>query len=154
MAIVNKYSVIYPDPDTQPQAPIPAKYKRGPVKTSMPSVAITNGDSATSTFHLVKLPSTCVLHNSSKVYHQAIAGVTTAHIGTEDDPDALLASSNISTGSAKSLITDTNAFSQDRELWELLGMAEDPGGEIALILTINADATATGKVLVKFDFTE
>jgi hypothetical protein len=130
----------YLDPASVPPDPIEA---RGRVIVA--TGTLTNGaaDSNTSMYHLVDLPSDCILQPGTffDVENDGFAQIV---IGTKTDTDALVdqtrATENIITPIANG---DAN---HGKRLWEVLGMAADPKCNISLYKHAEADATGAGSM--------
>lgn len=107
------------------------------------TVANASTDSNTSKFELARIPSNALLHENTffDVQNWGFAQVV---IGTETDTDALLdvarSSANVQSPIA---IGDAN---HGKALWDILGLAADPGGEIALWAHAEADASGAGSM--------
>lgn len=136
MAIVNTKSDLFgADVD-------PAKARGRPIVTTL-SVSNAADDSSGSTFLLCKLPSECIL-DSRTAFQVENWGFATVNIGTADDIDAL-GTVLVSAGDVYSPV----AFGDARHglpLWEALGLAANPGGEIALYAHASAGATGAGSM--------
>ena len=100
-------------------------------------------DSTGSKYHLVDLPSSCILHFDT-FFDVAADGVAQSVIGTETDTDALVdvlkSAGNLHSPIAKG---DPN---HGKRLWEVLGLAKDPCGNIGLWKHAEADAVAAGSM--------
>lgn len=143
MAIVTKTSNLVYDPseagDTRPD----------PVEHAGRYVAMTGtltnaaDDSNTSMYLLAEVPSDAILHEDTffDVENDGFAQIV---IGTFDDPDALVdqtkATENIVTPIA------TGDANHGLRLWEVLGMAADPGRPIGIYKHAEADAAAAGSM--------
>jgi len=106
-------------------------------------VANAADDLATSKYKLVTLPSACLLHEDTK-FDVDGWGLAQVSVGTFDDADALF-----SVATSANAVVQPIAFGDanyDLRLWEILGMAEDPGGFITLYAHAVADATAAGEL--------
>ena len=92
---------------------------------------------------LADIPSNAIVHEDT-FFDVASWGFAQVVIGVEGDTDALVdqakATENIVTPIA---VGDAN---HGKELWEVLGMAADPKGNIRLIASAEADATGAGSM--------
>lgn len=127
---------------------LPASGLNGKLRCYTRPFEIENGDSADSTILLGVFPRTMLLHHGSIIYHEPIAGVTGLKIGTKETPDALKGGIDISSGAYKGLVSSADALNSLQPLWQRLGMVKDPFEDIELYLTLNAEATASGKGVV------
>ena len=141
--IVNSTSDLihdYFDMDAYPADPVQA---RGRVVVATGTVTNLSTDLNTSKYHLVDLPSSCILHPDTffDVENDGFAQIV---IGTESDTDALVdvakSGGNTITPIAKG---DAN---HGKRLWEVLGLAKDPGGNIGLWKHAEADAAGVGSM--------
>ena len=143
MAVVEEKSDLihdYLDSASVPPDPVKA---RGRLIVATGAVVNLAADSNTSMYHLVDLPSDCILQPGT-FFDVASDGFAQIVIGTKSDTDALVdqtkATENIVTPIANG---DAN---HDKRLWEALGMAADPGGNIGLWKHAEADATGAGSM--------
>lgn len=126
----------------------PAKARGRPICSTL---TVTNAatDSSGSTYLLGKFPSECIL-DSRTAFQVENWGFATVNIGTADDIDAL-GTVLKSAGNVYSPV----AFGDSRHglpLWEALGLAEDPGGEIALYAHASANATGAGSLKAEIHY--
>jgi len=100
-------------------------------------------DSSGSKYRLMDLPSDCLLHPDTffDVENDGFAQIV---IGTETDTDALVDVAK-SGGNIISPIAKGDA-NHGKYLWEVLGLASDPGGEITLWKHAEANAVAGGSM--------
>lgn len=120
----------------------PAKARGRPICAAFTQTNAAD-DSSGSTFLLAKLPSEAIL-DSRTAFQVENWGFATVNIGTADDIDAL-GTVLKSAGNVYSPI----AFGDARHglpLWEALGLAANPGGEIALYAHASANATGAGSM--------
>lgn len=98
-------------------------------------------DSSASKYHLADLPSDCILDPLTQ-FDVENWGFAQVVIGTETDTDALLdVARAAATGQSPIVFGDAN---HGLELWQVLGLAADPGGNIALWAHAEAGATGAG----------
>lgn len=143
MAVVEVKSDLihdYLDSASVPPDPVQA---RGRLIVATGTVANASDDDTLSMYHLVDLPSDCILQPGTFFDVQA-DGFAQIVIGTKTDTDALIdqtrATENIITPIANG---DAN---HGMRLWQVLGLAEDPGGMISLWKHAEAGATAAGSM--------
>ena len=138
MAVVNLKSSVFRADDNKPLDPM-HKAARLIIITATVMNAAT--DSSGSTYHLADLPSDCLLHDLTGFDVEAW-GFAQVNIGTLTDNDAL------STVARSAGVTHRPVVFGDakhgKHLWEILGLASDPGGVIGLYLHASAAATAAG----------
>lgn len=139
MAVVTGKSDLIRDYLAGDAAPDPMRV-RGRRYIATGSAANAAGDSQGSKYHLVDLPSDCILDEDTKFDVQNW-GYAQIEIGTATDATALV---NVlkSAGATATAVAFGDA-SHGLELWEVLGLAADPGGEIG-IWAHGAAAGATG----------
>ena len=144
MAVVKtKSDLIHDYLDDASVAPDPVQ-ARGRVIKATGTVANEADDSNTSSYHLVDLPSDCIL-DPATFFDVENWGFAQVVIGTLTDTDALvdqtLITENIVTPIAQG---DAN---HGLRLWQVLGLASDPGGNISLYAHSEADAAGAGSML-------
>lgn len=155
MAIVTNYAEeIYGVPDANvPQLRGEPDYaqKRGNRYIAGGSVANLAGDNNGSKYRLCRLPSNCILHPDTVIDLQSW-GFTVANLGTDLDPDALLAVADTSALSDVSNPITLFGATWNKPLWEQLGMSSDPGGEIEISIHTAADAGGAGSADFEFHY--
>lgn len=142
MAIKHEMSDLFRNAHALQGSPDPLKTKGRAIYLTG-AVANTADDSSGSTYRLAELPSDCYLHEDT-FFDVENGGFAQVVIGTKTDTDAFL-------DVAKSAATIQTPISQGdashgKQLWEILGLAEDPGGYITLYMHAEADATGAGSV--------
>jgi len=122
---------------------------RGRVVKSTGNVTNAASDSSGSSYHLVDLPSDCILEKDTffKVDNWGFAQVV---IGTRTDTTALV---NVAKA-AGAMVTPVASGDSNhgKRLWETLGMASDPGGNIGIYAHAAANATAAGTMLFEISY--
>lgn len=141
MAVVTGKSNLIRDYVAGEDAPDPM-VARGRLYVATGTVANAATDSSGSKYHLADLPSDCILDplTNFKVDGWGFAQIL---IGTETDTNALLDVAR-SAATTQQPVAFGAAASHGKELWELLGMAADPGGTIGLWAHAAAGATGAG----------
>ncbi len=148
MAVVHLKSTVIPDYlDPAKVSPDPQVDKGRPIWTKG-SVACAATDSQGSTYLLAKLPSNCVLTELTKINGNGW-GFAQVEIGTKADPTALLDAAKAATNPA-TLVAFASA-NDGKQLWEVLGLAEDPRGMIEIYAHGDA-AAAAGAGTLHFQF--
>lgn len=138
MAIVNGKSDLFgADVD-------PARAKGRPVVTAF-TVTNAASDSNGSSYLLARLPSYAVLDAMTTIKADGW-GFATVYIGIQGDTDALFTANR---NAAHVPITRNGAL-HGLPLWQALGLAADPGGEIELYAFASADAAAAGVMKGEF----
>lgn len=146
MAVVTKYASAYPTPGS---GIVPdAVMAEGKTKGVCGIIDIGNGDSAGSVYFLGRVPSHARIKPISKLYHEAVAGVTSAHIGFPSAPSALAAALDLSAAGNKDVLAAVNVTNYGMRVWQLENLLADPGGLRDIILTINTASTAAKRVIV------
>lgn len=130
-------------------------YNGGRMRCLNSKITITNGDDIASIYRFGAIPSNAIIDPQSFLDYYAATGVTSFDLGfyypnggAVIDANNLVAALDIhlaGTGTLRSIGTLTLANSNKR-VWELAGLSADPGGNIDIVGTINAAATATGVV--------
>lgn len=144
MAVVTKYGQGYQSPQSRllPEA----IYRGNPVRSILASIAVANGDSIASVFLLAKLPSHAILVPGGLITHTAITGLTDLDLGFGEDPDCLADGLTLAVAGTKSPLAAVATADLLKPVWQLAGLARDPGREFTLQATMNAAATAAGTV--------
>lgn len=106
-------------------------------------------DSNLSKWLLAELPSTCILGDRTAFRVDGL-GLAQVNLGTYDDIDALITVAK-SAGATVSPVAFGDA-KHARPLWQVLGLAKDPGGMIGIYLHASANATAAGTMLFRFEY--
>lgn len=150
MAVVTKYGQGHPSP-TSIRLP-DAIYRGNPVRAVLASIAIANGDSATSVLLFGKLPSTAILLPQGLITHTAITGLTDFDIGVLEETDVLADGLNLSSAGTKAPLASVATADLIKPLWQLAGLTTDPGRELTLVGTLNTDATAAGTIHAYFPY--
>lgn len=148
MAVVQKYAKSYKDPSTiaLPQA----VFAEGQVRDIISGpIDIANGDSINSEIFFGKIASNAILLPISTLYHGGLTGVTDFDIGLKRDGaligiDVYADGLNLSSAGSKSAVAALATGAIGKRVWEVLGLASDPGGEYDLVGTLKAAATAAG----------
>lgn len=141
MAVVEVKSNLKPDYlDTSVRQPDPVEVAARKIFANG-NVANDATDSALSTYHLMDLPSDCILAEETffKVDGWGFAQI---QIGTETDPTALVNQTKVTEAIATPIANGDANHAQ--RLWEVLGIASDPGGNIGIYASAVAGATGAG----------
>ena len=134
--LVNSYlDAVYSPPDPN--------VIRGRLIKSTGAVINAATDSSGSSFHLIDLPSDCLL-DASTFFKVDDWGFATVHIGTKTDTTALVNQLR-SAETIAAPITQGDAF-HGKALWEVLGMAVDPGGTIEIYAHAAAGSSGSGSM--------
>jgi hypothetical protein len=148
MAVVNKKSNLVADYLNRDTPPDPSIARGRPI-IAIGTVANASDDSSGSTYHLIDLPSDCLL-DIGTAFDVENWGFAAIRIGTKDDVDALVSVAK----SAGNTVTP-NAFgdaNHGKQLWEQLGLAADPGGMISIYAHAIAGATGAGSMPFRFAY--
>lgn len=140
MVVVTGKSDLIHDPFDQTSYPPSEQRLNGVLRVAAGTVAAAASDSAGSKYLLARVPSDAILDDSTAFAHAAWA-FAQVQIGTKSNPTAL---ANVARGAT---VLNPNAFgdaNHGKMLWEQLGLAKDPGGQIDLWAHAAAGATAAG----------
>lgn len=152
MAVVTKYGTGARDPASL--AAIDGIYAQAERRTINSLISIANGDSIASVLHIGEVPSDCIIDPNSTFRFTAITGLTDLDIGFENDTDALVDGDDVATAGTQTLAghgTLTTANSNKRA-WELANLSSNPGGNLKVLATMNAAATAAGTLKVELSY--
>lgn len=142
MAVENKKSDLFRDELTG-GAVVDALKVHGRVHSAIGTIANDAAASSGSTYKIAQVPSYAILHHNT-FFDVAAWGFADVRIGTKDDVDALVSV-------LKSAATEQQPKAQGdanhgKPLWEMLGFASDPGGQISLYAHAIAGATGAGSM--------
>lgn len=148
MAVVKTKSNLFSDYLSGADNPDPELARGRPI---MVQGTVTNlsTDSNLSTYALAVLPSHAILGDRT-AFDVENWGFATVNIGTLDDIDALITIAK-SSGNTVSPIAFGDA-KHGKRLWEVLGLAADPGGQITLYAHASAGATGAGSMPFRFEY--
>lgn len=152
MSVVTRYTNGYPQ-----QAAgtgfntISSKEAKSGVFAMSFNIAATNGDSINSVYKLGRLPSNAIILPNSTLYCPAIAGLTSVSVGLNNlvgtkVAAALMSAVSIAAGGSFSMVSNITTANYFQRVWQLLGLASDPGARIDVEATLNAAATASGAI--------
>lgn len=148
MAVVNGRSNLIPDHYAGEIAPDPEIARGRPI---VATGIVTNGaaDSNLSMYHLADLPADCIL-DPRTIFDVENWGFAQVVIGTKTDTDALVdVARSAATSKAPIVFGDANHL---KRLWEVLGLAESPGGLIGIWAHAEAGATGAGNMPFEFHY--
>jgi len=148
MAVVETSSSLFHSPYAGDTVPDPG-LRAGRVILATGSVSNAADDNNLSMYHLADLPADCLLHEDT-FFDVTNLGFADVRIGTRDTVDALVSQ----TQASENLITPVaqGDANHGKHLWEVLGMAADPGGWIALYQHAVADAASAGSMKFRFAY--
>lgn len=149
MAIVEGKSNLIPDKFEAGRVTADPVEIAGRVIVATGNVTNLSTDSNGSSYHLVSLPSDCILLANTffDVQNDGFAQIV---IGTKTDTDALLDVAR-SAAAIQRPIVDGDA-NHGKRLWEMLGFAANPGGKIELWKHAEANATGAGTTLFQIHY--
>jgi hypothetical protein len=163
MAVVTKYGTGARDPSSLKA--IDGINAAAEVRKIRSLIVITNGDSATSKYMIGEAPADAIIDaGNSVITFDALTSVTDADIGVAYPnggamivADCIVNGHDIHLAGSTTLAAATGsgvatAANKAKRLWELAGLTSNPGGNLALWLTLNAGATAGGNVHCKIEY--
>ncbi|MDN3278785.1 hypothetical protein QWJ07_31300 [Frankia sp. RB7] len=121
-------------------------------------ITITNGDSIGSKYMIGEVPADAILDALSSIVTTAITSATDNDIGIAYPnggamivADCIVNGQTLASAATISLAAATGSgvatpANMKKRVWELAGLSANPGGNLALWLTINAAAGANGTV--------
>lgn len=128
-------------------------------------ITITNGDSIASKYMIGEVPADAILDAvDSLITCDAITSASDCDVGLAYPnggamivADCIVNGQTFASATAVTLAAATGsgvatATNKGKRVWELAGLSANPGGNLALWLTINAAATATGKVKFEIEY--
>lgn len=142
MPVVKKQSNLYRNPHDGDALTDPLM-KAGRIIIATGSMANSVDDSNQSIYRLGEFPSYCLLHEDT-FFDVENWGFAQVVIGTHEDPTALIDQLQSTEAVVKPIVIG-DVF-HGKRLWEILGLAQDPGGHIVLFAHATADATGAGNM--------
>ena len=130
----------------EPRDMIPVAHWHGRVRVAMDEIEATAAMAIADRIFLAKLPSDCVLLPISTLYFDDLGTAPTLDFGDAVDPNGLASVISAATAGSESLMSVVDIVNYGQRLWELLGHASDPGGQIDLFLTIVGDVDQAGSI--------
>lgn len=121
-------------------------------------ISVANGDSIASKYMLGEVPADAIFEAQSGITCTAITGATDCDIGLAYPnggamivADCIVNGQTLAAAATVSLAAATGSGvatppNMAKRAWELAGLTSNPGGNLAVWLTINAAATAAGTV--------
>lgn len=157
MAVVNKLGSAARDTTSPPITLIPAEVSGlGHISEFFSTGEIANGDSATSTLYFGEIPSNARIMRNSAVDCDAVTGLTDFDLGLGQGFDigagvvksvnCLIDGADLHLAASKSAVTNVDIANLGQTAWQLAGYADDPGGMLSVIGTLNQAATAAGTI--------
>lgn len=143
MAVVKGQSDLIHDAFDYLTDPPDPELARGRVVYATGTATNAAADSSGSMYELVRIPAAALLHEDT-FFDVENWGFAQIVIGTETDSDALVNQTK-ATENIVQPIAIGDAY-HGKRLWEVLGLAENPGGNIALWAHAAANATGAGSM--------
>lgn len=153
MPINTKYTLAYPDPNG---FFLPRSLYRGARRRAiLCPFQLTSADAAGTIVYVGKIRSSAIILPSSNFLFGAVTGCT-VKLGTDADDDCLIPAKAIANAGSMLVTSLLPIAGQSKRVWELSGLAIDPGREMDLLLTLTADATPAAPVdcLLQIDFSD
>jgi hypothetical protein len=153
MGIVTRYGSSSYDPTSTTQDRLPAEEREGHVKALCGTLEAVNGDSATSKYYVGSMPANARIDPESSLFFDAIAGATSVHLGTSDDPDCLVSALDAHLGGKFSAVSAVDIANYGKPFWKLqAGVTVDPVAHIPVFITVNNALTAGGTITWNLKF--
>lgn len=146
MAVVNLMAAGLPNPNAAKPGRADVRQKHGVLRTSTFVASIANGDSATSTYEVARLPSHARISRLSQLHSSGVAGATDVDLGVAGAATCLVNGASLVAAASVNAATGITAGEDAKALWELAGLAKDPKSELSVYLTLNTNATGAGTV--------
>lgn len=149
MAEVTKYGTGFQAPGAVNA--VDAAFAEARVRAISSIVAVANGDSANSLHFFGRIPSSAIILPQSQLAHGSITTLADYDVGlfldnAVVDADLLADGLNLTSAGTKSPIAAVAVGNLGKRLWELLGLATDPGVEYQIVGTMKAGATAASSI--------
>lgn len=165
MAVVNEQSSFLANLDAEPAVLGDAGLHGGVTRSYTIVHEMTAGDSDTSTYRMVRLPSNARILGSSTISWDDLAssGSPTIDIGVANppglsaitnDPDAINDGLDAASAASKTTVIKT-IDNYGKRLWEFVnGQTTDPKGDLEVYLSlVDADANSGGTIVLQLDVT-
>lgn len=152
MAVVTRYTNGYPNPNNLSAYSRNAHEAQANLKITYFEIAAQSGDPINSLYRLGRIPSNAMLIPAlSNLYAAAEAGMTDFSVGLDDragtvSAKALMSDVDVHAGGTFSLVSNVAQANYGKRLWQLLGLASDPGKELDVYATLGAAPSAAGLV--------
>lgn len=160
-AVVNTKSTSVTNLDTKPPVLMPARLNEGRAQILHDFVASANGDSAASTYRVVRC-STSDIVDHVFLDNDALGGAAAGDIGvydTNDNGGAVIdadlfasAVSLVAAARATDVTRESGVITianQGKQLWEQLALTSDPRKLVDIVVTLTAASAAAGNVALK-----
>lgn len=146
MPVNTKYTAAFPDPTTFQQAKAISSEAR--VKSMSATVNFATTDSAFSVVYVGKLPSNARILPGSTLRYGSLTGASiSVGFDVNAKPAALVSAQSIAAAGNSSLVSAVALTDLPKQVWQLAGYTQDPGGMINVIGTLQTAATAAGDVV-------
>lgn len=164
MAVVNTKSSVITNLDATPVVKCKPSLAGGELHELVGTVAVANGDSIGSTLRFGRIKSSARV-STIKLYCTAVTSAamdvgiyrTAGDGGAVVDADLFASAQSIATAITtgteiqhESAVTTVDEL--EKELWEMLGLTEDPNVFYDIVGTLTAAATAAGSVQLKVQY--
>lgn len=173
MAVVNTKSTAITNRDATPYVINDTRIERAVLKSGIGSVAVANGDSATSYYPLVQVPTTAmvrgVLLNTTAITSAAgnigvfkttvnSAGVTTGVAANTGSNTFFASAQSLASALSRSDVTGASGTyttdKREQPLWQAIGLASDPGGFFDIGIVLTAASTAAGRAGLEVQYSD
>jgi hypothetical protein len=165
MAVVSVKSTAMTNATATPVVANSANLVNGNVRASQGFAVITSGDNTGSKYSLFRIRSSDRV-DYIRVYSPDIGTTTAGNLGLYDsatgavvDADFFASALSLSGGALNGVDITFEAASAggsianaEKRVWEALGLTSDPSKEYDVVLTLTADADATGTALFRMQF--
>lgn len=127
---------------------------------------ITNGDSIASRYMIAEVPADAILDPLSTIFFGAATSVVSADVGVAYPnggavilDDCIINGHDIHLAGSTTLAAATGSgiavpANMKKKVWELAGLTANPGGNLAIWMTIDQAATATANVFADIGYSK
>ena len=144
----------YPNPATSVLVPR-AIFRNQSLRSTVGLFQLSSANVVNDTLFISRVPSNAIIKPSSTILHDALGAGVTMNVGFAETPagartalGSALAVATAGTKAGMAAVTTANLLNR---VWQLAGLAADPGREIDLVATITG-ATVTGTPWIYFSF--
>lgn len=147
--MVTRYASSAQDPTILPSVPLNPQNTQGKQNTLQSNIQIPNAAVATSMDVFGRVPSGCKIEPGSKLFYQAVTGVTSYDVGlfveaspmvpdtTKGTDNCLISAQDIHLAGSVDCSAAISPDKGAKYAWEQAGLAADPGGWLLVVGTID-----------------
>ena len=146
------YTDVYGDPATVPVPLTKSSKHGGRVRHHWSTLTLASAalDAGAQIF-IGRFPANAVLKTSSTIHHEDFTTATDWNVGGTENGNDLADAVNLAAAGMTALLADVAPADMGKELWQLLGLAANPGGTLELVATCVIASTHAGNKTISFE---